>query len=181
MQVALAHAKWGNHSLFQQHQLNFKGKTTLKKSGRRPQKIKRKTNQSTKINLIGCDTIVNSPSNASNWSHCSSLVLCRTCIRRLCAYRVNLLVLRVMLYNCLRLRLILLCVIFSCGATRQPPLSVCLFVCLSAPNCTSTEARLLEGSCTVEWNKVLPTLSKWRQCQSKLCHPNSTTPVPEQA
>ena len=27
-----------------------------------PKKIKWKTNQSTKINLIGCDTIVNSPS-----------------------------------------------------------------------------------------------------------------------
>jgi predicted house-cleaning NTP pyrophosphatase (Maf/HAM1 superfamily) len=44
----------------------------LKKNGRRPKKkwkmtskkkIKNwKTNQSTKINLIGCDTIVNSPS-----------------------------------------------------------------------------------------------------------------------
>ena len=36
----------------------------LKKNGKRPQKkIKKlKTNQSTKINLIGCDTIVNSPS-----------------------------------------------------------------------------------------------------------------------
>ena len=43
-----------------------------KKKGRRPKKIKWKmeddlkkiwkTNQSTKINLIGCDTIVNSPS-----------------------------------------------------------------------------------------------------------------------
>ena len=33
----------------------------LKKNGRRPKK-KWKTNQSTKINLIGCDTIVNSPS-----------------------------------------------------------------------------------------------------------------------
>ena len=32
-----------------------------KKNERRPQK-KRKMNQSTKINLIGCDTIVNSPS-----------------------------------------------------------------------------------------------------------------------
>ena len=39
------------------------------KNGRRPKKIngkrpkqKWKTNQSTKINLIGCDTIVNSPS-----------------------------------------------------------------------------------------------------------------------
>ena len=35
-----------------------------KKNGRRPQK-KWKTNQSTKINLIGCDTIVNSPSSLS--------------------------------------------------------------------------------------------------------------------
>ena len=44
----------------------------LKKNGRRPKKkkkreedlkkIKWKTNKSTKINLIGCDTIVNSPS-----------------------------------------------------------------------------------------------------------------------
>ena len=34
----------------------------VKKKGRRPQKIKWKTNQSTKIYLIGCDTIVNSPS-----------------------------------------------------------------------------------------------------------------------
>ena len=33
----------------------------LKKNGRQPQKIKWKTNESTKINLIGCDTIVNSP------------------------------------------------------------------------------------------------------------------------
>ena len=33
-----------------------------KKSGKRP-KQKWKTNQSTKINLIGCDTIVNSPSS----------------------------------------------------------------------------------------------------------------------
>ena len=32
------------------------------KNGRRPKKINWKTNQSTKINLIGCDTIVNSPS-----------------------------------------------------------------------------------------------------------------------
>ena len=38
-------------------------KTTYKnKSGRRPKK-KWKTNQSTQINLIGCDTIVNSPSS----------------------------------------------------------------------------------------------------------------------
>ena len=35
-------------------------KTTKKKNGKRP-KQKRKTNQSTKINLIGCVTIVNSP------------------------------------------------------------------------------------------------------------------------
>ena len=33
-----------------------------KKNGRRPQIIKWKTNQSTRNNLIGCDTIVNSPS-----------------------------------------------------------------------------------------------------------------------
>ena len=33
---------------------------------RQPQKIKWKTNQSTKINLIGCDTIVNSPSSYSD-------------------------------------------------------------------------------------------------------------------
>ena len=32
------------------------------KNGRRPKKIKWKTYQSTKINLIGCDTIVNSHS-----------------------------------------------------------------------------------------------------------------------
>jgi hypothetical protein len=32
----------------------------LQKNGRRPQQ---KWNQSSKINLIGCDTIVNSPSN----------------------------------------------------------------------------------------------------------------------
>ena len=36
-------------------------KTTKKKNGKRL-KQKLKTNQSTKINLIGCDTIVNSPS-----------------------------------------------------------------------------------------------------------------------
>ena len=40
----------------------IKMKTTNKqKNGKRP-KQKWKTNQSTKINLIGCDTIVNSPS-----------------------------------------------------------------------------------------------------------------------
>jgi hypothetical protein len=33
----------------------------LKKIGRRPIKKKWKSNQSTKFNLIGCDTIVNSP------------------------------------------------------------------------------------------------------------------------
>ena len=38
-----------------------KMKTTKKKNGKRP-KQKWKTNQSTKINLIRCDTIVNSPS-----------------------------------------------------------------------------------------------------------------------
>ena len=36
------------------------------KNGRRPTQ-KWKTNQSTKINLIGCDTIVNSPSLSSLW------------------------------------------------------------------------------------------------------------------
>ena len=36
-------------------------KTTKKNNGKRPKQIW-KTNQSTKINLIGCDTIVNSPS-----------------------------------------------------------------------------------------------------------------------
>ena len=38
-----------------------KMKTTKKNNGKLP-KQKWKTNQSTKINLIGCDTIVNSPS-----------------------------------------------------------------------------------------------------------------------
>ena len=38
-----------------------KKKEDDKKNGRQPTK-KWKTNQSTKINLIGCDTIVNSPS-----------------------------------------------------------------------------------------------------------------------
>ena len=38
-----------------------KMKTTQKKNRKRP-KQKWKTNQPTKINLIGCDTIVNSPS-----------------------------------------------------------------------------------------------------------------------
>ena len=36
-------------------------KTTKTKNGKQP-KQKWKTDQSTKINLIGCDTIVNSPS-----------------------------------------------------------------------------------------------------------------------
>ena len=36
-------------------------KKEREKNGKRPKK-KWKTNQSTKINLIGCDTIVNSPS-----------------------------------------------------------------------------------------------------------------------
>ena len=38
-----------------------KNEDNQKKNGKRP-KQKWKTNQSTKINLIGCDTIVNSPS-----------------------------------------------------------------------------------------------------------------------
>ena len=42
-----------------------KMKTTKKKNGKRT-KQKWKTNQSTKINLIGCDTIVNSPSFPSS-------------------------------------------------------------------------------------------------------------------
>ena len=37
-------------------------KKKIKKNGKRPKK-NWKTNQSTKINLIGCDTIVNSPSD----------------------------------------------------------------------------------------------------------------------
>jgi hypothetical protein len=46
-------------------------------------------------------------------------------------------------------------------------LSVCPSICLSVPiflkvNVTSTEARLLTGSCAMEWNKVLPTPGKWR-------------------
>ena len=39
-----------------------KNEDNQKKNGKRP-KQKWKTNQSTKINLIGCDTIVNSPSS----------------------------------------------------------------------------------------------------------------------
>ena len=44
--------------------LKKKWKTTSKrkKKGRRHKKIKWKTNQSTEINQVGCDTIVNSPS-----------------------------------------------------------------------------------------------------------------------
>ena len=38
-----------------------KNEDNQKKNGKQP-KQKWKTNQSTKINLIGCDTIVNSPS-----------------------------------------------------------------------------------------------------------------------
>ena len=38
-----------------------KNEDNQKNNGKRP-KQKWKTNQSTKINLIGCDTIVNSPS-----------------------------------------------------------------------------------------------------------------------
>ena len=47
--------------------LNKKMEDDLNKNnnGRRPQKIKWKTNQSNKINLIGCDTIVNSPSRVN--------------------------------------------------------------------------------------------------------------------
>ena len=39
-------------------------KNKKQKNGKRPEQ-KWKTNQSTKINLIGCDTIVNSPSYVS--------------------------------------------------------------------------------------------------------------------
>ena len=44
-----------------------KMKTTKKNKWKRP-KQKWKTNQSTKINLIGCDTIVNSTSLYSKWT-----------------------------------------------------------------------------------------------------------------
>jgi ribosomal protein L22 len=37
-------------------------KPHITKNGRQPKKIEWKMNQSTKINLIGCDAIVNSPS-----------------------------------------------------------------------------------------------------------------------
>ena len=47
-------------------QKKWKTTSKRKKKGRRPKKLKWKTNQSTKINLISCDTIVNSPSITSN-------------------------------------------------------------------------------------------------------------------
>jgi hypothetical protein len=40
----------------------WKTTSKKKKNGRRPQKRKWKKNQLNKTNLIGCDTIVNSPS-----------------------------------------------------------------------------------------------------------------------
>ena len=43
--------------------LKLKKILTQKKRGRRPKPI----NQSTKINLIGCDTIINSPSLTHFW------------------------------------------------------------------------------------------------------------------
>ena len=49
----------------------------IKKNGKRP-KQKWKTNQSTKINLIGCDTIVNSPSYIRAANTCYNK--CRVCI-----------------------------------------------------------------------------------------------------
>ena len=42
-----------------------KNEDIQKKNGKRP-KQKWKTNQSTKINQIGCDTIVNSPSKSNS-------------------------------------------------------------------------------------------------------------------
>ena len=45
----------------QKKQKKMKTRKIKKINGKRP-KQKWKTNQSTKINLIGCDTIVNSPS-----------------------------------------------------------------------------------------------------------------------
>ena len=45
-------------------------KNKKNKNGKLP-KQKWKTNQSTKINLIGCDTIVNSPS--LSYGHCSKM------------------------------------------------------------------------------------------------------------
>ena len=38
-----------------------------------------KTNQSTKINLIGCDTIVNSPSFSYQWQHPTGVVFWHVC------------------------------------------------------------------------------------------------------
>ena len=48
------------------HKLKKKkhGRRPKKQNKKRPKKRKWKSNQSTKINLIGCDTIVNSPSMA---------------------------------------------------------------------------------------------------------------------
>ena len=53
--------EWKMTSIF------FKVRMNNSKKGRRPNKIKWKMNQSTKINLIGCDTIVHSPSIANYW------------------------------------------------------------------------------------------------------------------
>ena len=56
--------KNGRHTQKKDDLKNIKMEDDLKKTknGRRPKKVKWKTNQLTKINLIGCDTIVNSPS-----------------------------------------------------------------------------------------------------------------------
>ena len=67
-----------------------KNKDNQTKNGKRP-KQKWKTNQSTKINLIGCDTIVNSPSLFCAWyytllvHHTPRLVpqVCLSCLRQL--------------------------------------------------------------------------------------------------
>ena len=53
----------------QKNQIKDDLKKRKKEKGRRPKK-KWKTNQSTKIDLIGCDTIVNSPSNNNNGLFC---------------------------------------------------------------------------------------------------------------
>ena len=55
-----------------------KNEDNQKKNGKRP-KQKWKTNQSTKINLIGCDTIVNSPSYMLNMQYrfCMIFRLCK--------------------------------------------------------------------------------------------------------
>ena len=45
------------------------------KNGRRPQKNKWKTNQSSKINLIGYDTIVNSPSSIFNMTTATATLI----------------------------------------------------------------------------------------------------------